>query len=112
LITFGVSAFGANKYAEIDLRERFKSAYINLYPDGSPYYRGVDIMVRSKAKDVTVTIDIEGDGSCRLIGVSDRRSYAVVRVGADLEIDDGVCNVSLYLRDGRKAIVNIVYQGT
>lgn len=111
-LSTSASAARKQKFARIDLRTQFRSTSINMYPDGTPVYDGVDILVPDVSRNVEKSIAMSGGGTCRFLGVTNGTRSATIRVLADLEIDEGSCVVTIKLRDGRKVTVDIENIGT
>ncbi len=100
------------KYYKIDLRRDFRSTSVNLYPDGTPYYHGVDLLIPAARKNFSVKTEIFGEATCKFLQTSYGTRNTTIRVSTDIEIDDGSCEFTIRLQDGRKAVVHVENVGT
>jgi hypothetical protein len=111
-LVYGQAASAGQKFDKVDLRSHFRGTSLNLYPDGTPYYAGVDILVPAPARGFTTSLEMVGEGTCKVLKVSSVARSSTVRVLTDLEIDDGICHITIRLKDGRKATVSVENVGT
>jgi len=106
------AAHSANKYYKIDLRKDFRSTSVNLYPDGTPVYSGVDIVIPAMRGYYTIQQEKFGEATCKILSAASGSRGTNVRISTDIEIDDGACEFTIRLRDGRKATVHVENVGT
>jgi hypothetical protein len=107
------SAVAAQKFAKIDLRGRFESTSINLYPDSTPVYAGVDVLIPvNTGLRYSASVQMNGNGTCKILSMKSNTRSSTIRVLTDLEIDDGSCEIKIRLRDGRRAVVFVENVGT